>query len=168
MNIYASFIDWLKEPFWGGLAVYIWLIIGLALLLVIALVIVLLAVKSSKKKKAEKALVAAKEAGEFLGADAYKSFEGLYFNDSGAKIIISGSKVWLINQNGKTDLINSADDSVPVAEGEKIYVLDHDVITKVIKVGDDYEKIEKDQINYLTLTFVNKAKVLIGDVAYMR
>lgn len=157
-------MEWFVETSWL-LPNWAWVAIAAAVVVIIVLLIIFLT-KSSKKKKKNK-----KEKEDFtteLGEKEYESFEGLYFNEKGEKVIVSGPNLWLIDVHGKTELIKSNDSETPNSEGEKIYFVNSETISKVVKVGDDYQKTETKQSNYLTVFFVNKARLSIGDTIYSR
>ena len=149
-----SILSWFTDDL-GPLPGWAWVAIAGGVLLLIVLLIVLLVV--AKKKKAKKSV-------EIV----YENYEGQFVSENAAKIIVAGPNVWLIDANGKTELVKSADDETPNSNGDKIYYVNSDVVTRIVKVGDDFEKIETKQSNYLTVSFVSKTQVKVGETVYIR
>ena len=149
----GAILDWFNSDL-GPLKIWMWFTIGVLVVLIVLLIVIFTS-RNKKKKKAANEIV-------------YLDYEGQYATEQGAKLVIAGPNAWLIDPNGKTELVRSADNLTPLESGDKVYYINSDVVTKVVKVGEDFEKIESKQNNYLTISFVTKAQVKIGESVYSR
>jgi len=149
-------MNWLTENL-GPLPGWAWIAIGGGVIVLIIIVIIIVIVKKSKKKTSD-----------VVHEVIWPDFEGQYITEQGSKLIIAGANAWMVDSNGKTELVKAVDDKAPSVAGDKIYYINSDVITRVVKVGDDYERLESKQSNYITISFLTKAQAKIGDTIYSR
>jgi len=153
---------------WLGLQVWIWLAIAGVLLLSIILIISLVCRKKKKAKAKIKADEDYRKNNEFLGPKYYTNFEGTFKAENGVRIVVKANHLWIVETTGKTTRMSSVSDLTPTVAGDIVYIVDKDLTTKVVKVGDDYEKITKETVNYQTVTFVSTAQVTLNNVNYNR